>query len=138
MNIETLAKELEDIIDSVDYSIIPYQKGKSIRIKNYVIRDTKHGFLIYDCSTNKPITKTHFKYSAIAIVKKLTQGKNLVSSIQELDRKMLKYYNDAIFYKDTIKRTDNPIKKETRQIRLSLAVDETIKIRQCLENFIFD
>jgi hypothetical protein len=138
MDTESLAKDLEDIVNSFDFSVIPYQKGNSIRIKNFVIRKTKHGYSIYDCSVNKPVTKTYFKYSAIAIVKKLVQGKDIVSSIQELDRKMLKYYNDAIFYKDTIRRTDDPTVRETRQIRLSLAVDETNRIRQHLEDFIFD
>lgn len=138
MDTESLAKELEEIVNSVDFSIIPYQKGNSIRIKNYVIRKTKHGYAIYDCSVNKPVTKTHFKYSAVAIARKLAQGENIVSSIQELDRMMLKHYNDAIFYKDTIRRTVDPSIKETRKIRLSLAVEETNRIRHRLEDFIFD
>lgn len=138
MNTNVLVKDLEDIINSIDLSLLPYQKGNSIRIKNYVIRKNQKGFLIYDCKTNKMVAKTHFKNSAIAIAKNLVHGKDIIKSVKILDNDLLKHYNDAVFYKHKIKNTNDLFVKETRKIRLSVSVDETDRIRQSLEEFIFD
>lgn len=138
MNTETLIRNLEEIINSVDLSVIPYQKGNSIRIKNYIIRKNKTGYLVYNCETNSPVTKTNFKSSAIAIVKKLSEGKNCTAPILALDNELLKHYNDAIFYKNFIKNNKNEIVNETRKIRLNLSIEESERIQNRLENFIFD
>lgn len=138
MNTDSLIKDLEDIINSIDLSLLPYQKGNSVRIKNYIIRKNQKGFLIYDCKTNKQVTKTHFKNSAIAIVKNLVYGKDIINSVKILDNDLLKHYNDAVFYKHKIKNTDDLFVRETRKIRLSVSVEETDRIRQNLEEFIFD
>ena len=138
MNADSLIKDLEDIVNSIDFSVIPYKKGNSIRIKKYVIRKSRTGYNIYDCEHNKLVTKTNFKHSAVAIVRSLIKGKNVVNSLEILDKKLLKHYNDAIFYKDTIKKSKDPFIKETREIRLSIAVEETNIIKQHLEEIIFD
>ena len=45
---------LEELLNDPRYlDLIPHQKGNSIRIGKYVIRENKSGFLIYDCEINK-------------------------------------------------------------------------------------
>ena len=58
MNSKTLSpelvKELETLVNSnIDMSLFPYVKGKSIRIKHIIIRETNFGFLVFDTKNNK-------------------------------------------------------------------------------------
>ena len=47
-------KQLEDLLnDPYVLGKIPYKKGNSIRIGEYVIRKNCTGYLIYNCQTNK-------------------------------------------------------------------------------------
>ena len=49
-------KQLEDLLnDPYVLGKIPYKKGNSIRIGEYVIRKNCTGYLIYNCQTNKKI-----------------------------------------------------------------------------------
>ena len=62
MNSKTLSpelvKELETLVNSnIDMSLFPYVKGKSIRIKHIIIRETNFGFLVFDTKNNKEIDK---------------------------------------------------------------------------------
>ena len=65
---ENLLIDLEEIVnEGLKDSSIPYAKGNSIRIKQYIVRKSKVGYLVYDSSANKQIHKTQFKSVAIAI-----------------------------------------------------------------------
>ena len=47
MNLNNLEQELNDIMEhGLDNIYFPYSKGKSVRIKNVVIRENKTGFLV--------------------------------------------------------------------------------------------
>lgn len=138
MNTDKIAEYLEEIINNgLEQSNIPYKKGNSIRIKNYAIRNSSKGYLIYDCEKNQQIARTYFKASAIAICKTLVDGNNLTTCILNLDKKLLKHYNDAQFYKNTIKKTKNEFKKEIRVARLELSVSNSETLRQNLDKYIF-
>ena len=79
---DNLLSDLEEIVDKgLEDSAIPYAKGNSIRIKQYVIRKSKVGYLIYDSSTNKQIHRTQFKSVAIAIAKNLAERRNRIDKI---------------------------------------------------------
>lgn len=140
MNTKIIISELEEFINNVDLSIIPYQKGNSLRIKNFIIRKnkSKNQYLIYNCENNSLITYTYFKISAIAIAKNLANNKNLINKILYLDNLLLKHYNDAVFYRHKIINTKDKIEKETRRIRLDVSISETDRIKQNLEDFIFN
>lgn len=133
-----IINELESIIErGLEDSVIPVKKGNSIRIGQTVIRESRNGFLIYDLKTNKQIARTFFKTSAIAIAKKYAEGKDVVKRALALDSILLKHYNDAIFYKNTIKKTSDCLIKESRQCRLQIAMDKTQKAKEELDKFIF-
>lgn len=138
MNSEYVAAQLEEIVNKgLEDFPFPYQKGNSIRIKNLVIRKSPKGYLIYDTKDNKQITRTVFKSSALAIAKNLAQGKNFTDKILELEEKMSKHYNDALFYKHSIKTSTDPFKKEITETRLDIAIEESRRVRNILDSYIF-
>ena len=140
MNKKHLAKDLEDIITAGLNSIhMPYKKGKSIRIGNVVIRQNKYGYLIFDLTEGKQISKTNFKTSAVAIAKVISEDKRqaLIDKILGLDKLLLKHYNDAIFYNHTIKVTTDSFRKEAIKCRYDLSLEHTKQIKNHLDGFIF-
>jgi hypothetical protein len=132
------AKVLEQFInEGVEKNIIPSLTEKSVRVKHYYIRKTKSGFVVFDTKQNKQIAYTNFISSAVAIAKSLAEGKNIINHVLYLDRKILKNYNDAIFYKNVIQNSKDPQVIETRRARLELALEQTTYAKQNLEDFIF-
>lgn len=133
-----LIDELEEIVNKgLESSAIPVAKGNSIRIKHIVVRKSPKGFLIYNTKTNDQVARTMFKSTALAIAKNLAENKNIIPTVIELDKLMLKHYTDAIFYKNTIKKTSDKFKKEVTQTRLSIAIEETNRVRNTLDRYIF-
>lgn len=130
--------ELEEIVNKgLESGIMPVTKGNSIRIKHIVVRKSPNGYLIYDAKNNKQLARTMFKSTALAIAKNLAEDKDIITTALYLDKMMLKHYTDAIFYKNTIKKTKDEFKKEVTEIRLSIAIEETNKVRNTLDRYIF-
>jgi len=136
---DKLYQELQEIIeDGLTSNPLPYKKGNSIRIGKYAIRkNNKDMVLIYDCVNNTQIAKSYFMITALAIAKNLTTGKNITERALRLDFDMLKHYNDALFYKNTIKVSKDPDVRETRQVRLDIALQKTRELKRDLDRFIF-
>jgi hypothetical protein len=136
---DKILKDLEDIIDqSVIDLDLPQVTPKSIRIKNCVIRKTKHGqYIVFDIKENKSVAVTNFKYTAIALVKNFIK-KRSYKDILELDKDLLKHYNDAVFYKNSIKNSKDVRYIEARQNRLDIAIQETSFIQKKLDKYIFN
>lgn len=136
---DSLIRELEEIVNKgLENSLIPHVKGRSIRIKNYVIRESSKGYLIYDILENRQAARTQFKSSAVAIAKNLAQGKNVINQVMVYDRELTKHYNDAVFYRNIIQKTENVSSKEVRKIRLDITLEETARVRNRIDSFIFD
>tara|TARA_B100000424_G_C22941704_1_gene501157 strand:+ start:1106 stop:1534 length:429 start_codon:yes stop_codon:yes gene_type:complete len=136
---ENLIDELEEIVNKgLEDNSIPYAKGNSIRIKQYIVRKSRVGYLIYDSSSNKQLHRTQFKSVAIAIAKNLAENKKTaVEKILDIEENLAKHYNDAVFYKNTIRKTSCASKKVTRETRLELSLVEAQKMRDQLDRFIF-
>ena len=134
-----LLSDLEDIVNKgLEDSPIPPAKGNSIRIKQYIIRSSKAGYLIYDSTTNKQIHRTQFKSVAVAIAKNLAdRKKHRVDAILNIENNLAKHYNDAVFYKHAIRKTDCESKKLTRETRLQISLEEAQRIRNKLDEYIF-
>src|SRR6056300_1345255 len=111
-----LLKNLENIInEGIEQAVLPYVKGNSIRIKQYIIRKSKAGWLVYDSKDNKQIARLFSKSSAVALAKGLAQGKDVTINVITADKTIQKHYNDCLFFKHTIKRTKDEFKKELNQ-----------------------
>lgn len=138
MNSEKLIKDLEEIVNKgLDSVAIPYQKGNSIRIKHIAIRKSSKGYLIYDTHDNVQVARTYFKTTAVAIAKNLALGRNIIDPALDLDYQMLKHYNDAVFYKNAIKKSNDDFVITIRETRLDIAVLESQNIRKKLDKYIY-
>jgi hypothetical protein len=138
MTAENLLHDLEEIVNKgLEDSAIPHQRGNSIRIKHIVVRKSPKGYLIYDAKENRQIVRTYFKTTAIAIAKNLAQGVDITETAMEFDDTMLKHYNDAIFYKNSIRNTTDASKREIRETRLDVAIQESQRVRSLLDRYIF-
>ena len=133
-----LLNELQHLIeDKLDPSLVPYQKGNSIRIGKIVVRDSKKGFLIYDCQENKQVAITFSKTAALALAKSLSKGTNNISIVMDLDKTIQKNYMDALFFTNTIKTTNDEFKKDVVLTRLEIAKARTAKAKSVLDSIIF-
>jgi len=138
MTTENLLHDLEEIVNKgLEDSAMPYQRGNSIRIKHIVVRKSPKGYLIYDAKENRQIVRTYFKTTAVAIAKNLAQGVDITETAMEFDDTMLKHYNDAIFYKNSIRNTTDASKREIRETRLDVAIQESRRVRSLLDRYIF-
>jgi len=132
-----ILKDLQEIIeDNLDPSMFPYQKGNSIRIARFVIRESRAGYLVYDIESNKQLAKTFCKTAAIAFAKSLHKGRD-TRRVLDLDKTIEKHYNDCVFYKNTIRKTKDEIRKEITTIRYEIAKTKTSDAKKRLDSFIF-
>ena len=136
-----LALELENLINNtIDKSVLPYVKGTSIRIGHVIVRETTVGFfLVFDTKENQEIAKMFCKTGAVALAKSIVSKQNdaEIKIIKSLDNVISKNFNDAIFYKHTIKVTKDDIKKQVAQMRYSVARDATQHAKDKLDTFIY-
>lgn len=134
-----LIRDLEELLDiTIDPSQFPYQKGNSIRIGKYVIRENRYGFFrIFDCERNAQIAETFCKTSALAIAKSLASGVDQRNRILDLDRDIQKWYNDCVFYRHNIKTTKDYDRKDILEIRYDMAKRKTADAKHQLERIIF-
>ena len=134
-----LATELESLINKgLDGIYFPYQKGNSIRIGHIVIRENKKGFfLIYNATENVQVATTFCKSSAVAIAKKLAQGDDVIKTVLDIDKVIQKNFNDAVFFKHTMKVTKDSVKREVTATRYDIAKTRTEHARGQLDRFIF-
>ena len=108
---ENLIDELEEIVNKgLEDNSIPYAKGNSIRIKQYIVRKSRVGYLIYDSSSNKQLHRTQFKSVAIAIAKNLAENKKTaVEKILDIIHSGLKVcdVNDIYLKKEDVSKFDS-------------------------------
>lgn len=133
-----LATELENLINnSLDMSFFPYVKGKSVRIKHIIVRETSFGFLVFDTKENREVAKTFCKTSALALAKNIAFDRNRINEIKELDRFIQKHYNDALFFKHTIRVTKDEERKFVAETRYDIAAAKTREAKEKLDRFIY-
>ena len=140
MNYKLVAEELINFIDTAlenSEVVIPFQKGNSIRIKNYAIRKNSKGYQIFDCATNTRVAVTNFKISAVALAKSLAEGKKVQDKIMRLDAELLKHYNDAVFFRNRISKAEDSAVVQSRLHRLDISVAKSQALKYDLDKFIF-
>ena len=141
MNIDKqLAKQLEEIIETgLDQVAIPYQKGNSIRVKNYVIRSHRNGYRLFDIATNSHIVTTFTKTAALAIAKLLAEKQNFeLKQLIKLDDKVAKHYMDALYAKRSMKTGDTEERRESAEVQFDIATQEAWTALAAIERYIFD
>ena len=132
-------EQLESLLDDPYYmGKIPYKKGNSIRIGHYIIRKNKTGYLVYDCVDNKKVDHFWSKSAALAYVKLDVDGKKLHTEIKKLDKTLEKNQIDAMFYRNTIKKASEEIRKSSARVRLDIAEENAYNAKYRLIGLIFD
>lgn len=135
-----ITKLLNEIMDAelAEYPV-PYKKGNSIRIKNVVMRRNGKGYHVFNLVDKSHVMFTPSKTTALAIAHCTAHGlHHSVSDIKRLEAKLSKYYNDAIFYKYTVEHSKDEIRADSAQMRFEIAMDECMRIRDQIENYLFD
>ncbi len=136
---ENALEQLETLLDDPYYmGKIPYKKGNSIRIGHYIIRKNKTGYLVYDCIDNKKVDHFWSKSAALAYVKLDLDGKSLHTEIKRLDKTLEKNQIDAMFYKNTIEKASEEIRKSSARVRLEIAEENAYNAKYRLIGLIFD
>ena len=136
---ENALEQLESLLDDPYYmGKIPYKKGNSIRIGHYIVRKNKTGYLVYDCVDNKKVDHFWSKSAALAYVKLDLDGKKLHTEIKKLDKTLEKNQIDAMFYRNTIKKASEEIRKSSARVRLDIAEENAYNAKYRLIGLIFD
>lgn len=140
MDLQKLSKKLRKFIDKQAETIsLPIQHGNSLRIKNYVVRENSMGFLLYDIKEHRQVATTFTKTAALAMAKQMAQNKSEdIRFIGTTDDQIHHKYNECVFYKHTIARSDDEIKRESAKIRYDIAWEDLLKLRDTLDDYIFD
>tara|TARA_B100002019_G_scaffold274864_1_gene272218 strand:+ start:922 stop:1326 length:405 start_codon:yes stop_codon:yes gene_type:complete len=126
-------KDLQEIIEAnIDPTLFPYRKGNSIRIGSIVVRESKSGHLVYCAKANKQIARTFSKTAAVAIAK----GGD-VNNILDLDREIMKHFNDCLFYKNTMKNSKSDVSRFVAENRYEISSDKTRQLKKKLDGYIF-
>ena len=132
-------EQLESLLDDPYYmGKIPYKKGNSIRVGHYIIRKNKTGYLVYDCVDNRKVDHFWSKSAALAYVKMDLDGKKLHTEIKKLDKTLEKNQIDAMFYRNTIKKASEEIRKSSARVRLDIAEENAYNAKYRLIGLIFD
>jgi hypothetical protein len=131
-----ILKQLEEIVNKVDLSVIPYEKGNSIRIKHMVIRKSKHGFLVYDCKEHKKLASLYSKTGAVAYAHSLIYNTGREKEIIELDNTIAKHHVDSLFFKHTLENSSSDVKREVAEHRLDISLAKTKAVKSKLMHYI--
>ena len=68
----------------------------------------------------------------------LADNNDTIKSILQVDDAIQSKYNECIFYKNTIARTEDDIKREVARTRYDIVWEDLLKLRDTLEDYIFD
>ena len=139
MNKELL-RQLEDIVNrgiAESYFPVVSKNKNTIRIKHMMVRKSKRGYLIIDTIEGRQIAFTEFKSTALAIAKCKARGYSNTETLLQLEQQMAKHYHDAIFYENIINKTQDSFIRETRRTRLDIALEESQRVREKIDYFIF-
>ena len=132
-------EQLESLLDDPYYmGKIPYKKGNSIRIGHYIIRKNKTGYLVYDCVDNRKVDHFWSKSVALAYAKLVLDGKTLHTELKKLLKTLEKNQIDAMFYRNTIKKASEEIRKSSARVRLDIAEENAYNAKYRLIGLIFD
>lgn len=140
MNSIRLVKNLEDIVNKgLKGNVMPVVTGQRICFNNFVVSpsSTTTGYTVTNIKTKSTVAITYFKSTGIAIAKSLATGKDVTRKMLAYDSALSKHYNDSIYFKHTIKETDDVRIKEIRIVRLEISIAQTKNIRKEIDKYIY-
>jgi hypothetical protein len=130
-----IVKALDEIVTK-SVGKLPYVKGDQIRLGDMLVQKTKVGYTVFDISNKTKLADTYSAAGAIAIAK--TKNRSSLEKIIFLDKKLGKCYCDALFFRHTLEKTKDSIRRECAGIRYDIAFDQAIACKTALEKFVYD
>jgi len=116
---------------------LPVVKGDQITIKNSIININSDGYTVFNTHKPSKIYNAFSKSGAIALATVLNTNKtSRIPEILNLDKDLEKHYLDSLFYKHTIDTAIDSFTKETREIRLEIALQSAKNAKRSLDRFI--
>lgn len=134
-----LVKTLEEIIEDGVVKL-PFTKGGDIYVNHTMVQKTRKGYVVFDTKLKKKVCETFSKTAAVAVAKLNTHENynNDIDAVLSLDDRICKWYMDCLFYKNTMDKTNNEVRKEITQTRYDIAYDKVCHLKQDLETFLYD
>jgi hypothetical protein len=138
INFYKIYKDLDNIMDKVlNENNIPLIKNNFVRIKNYVIRKNKNGYVVFDTTTNTAVEQVNYMISALALVEVLLKKERQhISQIKNIDMSLLKNISDFEFYRYTIQNSNSKSRMVSRQARMMDCIDKIESSRSNLEKYL--
>lgn len=136
-NFESVVGDLQKIIErTLQQHNLPYRNGNTIRIQNIIIRTSKkHGYVVIDTTTNKPITNTFSRTGAVAVAKAVLKNESY-TQIKNYDTVMEKHSNDVHFYSHILSGNSDKDRKEAIKIRLDLSKHRIKYAKELLDDYV--
>lgn len=135
---EKILKQLDEVV-SAGVGKLPYTKGGDIYIEHSMIQTAKKGFVVFDTKEKRKVSYVSNKISALAIAIQNNSGNtSAIRQIEDLDRQFSKHYMDILFHKHSIRVTKDAIKREVCEVRLDIALNACYKVRETIENYLYD
>jgi hypothetical protein len=104
MNLKQINILNDIVISELEKSNMPFiTKNKTVIIRDYVVKETKEGWLVTSSLIKNKRDVLENKASAIALAKGLAERKNLRYEILALDRRLSKHINDCLGYEYILK-----------------------------------
>lgn len=132
-----IVNDLQNLLDSnpIESYMFPVKKGNRINIGSYSVAPTKTGYSVKSYKSNAIVAETYSKDAAIAIAKSLAKNKNVkISNILEIDSHLAKHQIDCMFYKNSLKRSKDPLRYDILATRFevsnSMVEEDKTKLKQ--------
>lgn len=133
-----LISAIDDLVDNASINIPFEHKGK-VHIQHTLVQPSKRGYVIFDTAQKRKLAETFSKTGAIAAAKANNRkSQDEFRKIVGLDQMLQKHYMDAIFFKNTVRKTKDDFKRDLTQIRLDIALEKVNNLRSTLEKFVYD
>lgn len=141
-NLQETARDLDYMLTDIALKsgiFVPINKD-TIKYKNYLVtRDAPNGWNIFCLeSRKKHIANTFLKVSAFAVVK--LHEKRQTHRIDEVlhnDQIFEKNYIDSLYYKNTVKKTNDLQTKDTALWRYEIAHEKAKKSKRTIDGIFY-
>jgi len=115
----TVIPHLKELLNSVDVSNIPYQKGNNIYIGRSCVRKVKYGYKTF--YNKKFVAETFSKVAAITLAKLSNTHEDKLFQIKKLDNIIHKNFNDCLFYKNASKKSKDSLAQSVLDVRIDVS-----------------
>ena len=130
----TVIPHLQELLNSIDITKLPYEKGNVIYIGNSCVKKTAGGYKIF--KRKKFVAETFSKIAAVILAKEHVSLINF-NKIKNLDMTIEKHFNDCVFYKNILNSSSNYTNKQVLENRLQISTEKIKFAFKELSNILF-